>query len=181
MARHMGPSRVMPIGGAVRGAAWSDGPARWFAAMVLGVASVGGLVWSIATPTAGPGVVVATRAVETVSGSSAAGSGDHHRTPEPRSAGPSAGGAATLIDLNTATASELELLPRIGPALAARIIEYRDTQGPFRSVDAIDEVRGIGPATLAQIRPYAMVSEPERESEPASEPASESMSAPEPD
>lgn len=64
---------------------------------------------------------------------------------------------ARVININTATAAELELLPGIGPALAARIVEYRGRQGRFRSVDELDHVSGIGPRTLEKIRPHATV------------------------
>lgn len=61
------------------------------------------------------------------------------------------------IDLNSAPAAELELLPGVGPSLAAAIVADRGAQGPFDSVDALDRVRGIGPAVLARIRPHAVV------------------------
>ncbi len=54
-----------------------------------------------------------------------------------------------LVDVNRASATELERLPRVGPALAQRIIAWRDANGPFRSVDDLRHVRGIGPATAA--------------------------------
>lgn len=57
------------------------------------------------------------------------------------------------VDVNRATASELERLPGVGPALAARIIAHRDSAGAFDSVDQLDRVRGIGPALLAKLRP----------------------------
>jgi len=56
------------------------------------------------------------------------------------------------IDLNTATESELETLPGIGPARAAAIIEYRSQHGPFGSIDQLIDVSGIGPATMANVR-----------------------------
>lgn len=52
------------------------------------------------------------------------------------------------LDLNRASAAELELLPRIGPALARRVVEAR----PFASVDELVRVRGIGPRTLETLR-----------------------------
>ena len=58
------------------------------------------------------------------------------------------------IAINTAGAQELERLPRIGPALAARIVEYRNTHGPFSRVEQLEDVRGIGPRMLEQIEPY---------------------------
>jgi competence ComEA-like helix-hairpin-helix protein len=61
--------------------------------------------------------------------------------------------SATPLRLNTATAEELERLPGIGPSLAARIIAWRDSAGLFRNVEDIAKVRGIGPATLARLKP----------------------------
>lgn len=57
------------------------------------------------------------------------------------------------LDLNRATAEDLRLLPRIGPALAARIVEGR----PYRSVEDLVRVRGIGPRTLERLRPLVRV------------------------
>lgn len=64
-----------------------------------------------------------------------------------------------LIDLNAADEGTLTLLPRVGPALARRIVEHRAAEGPFSRVDDLLEVKGIGPKTLALIRPMAAVSE----------------------
>ena len=64
-----------------------------------------------------------------------------------------------ILDLNTATASQLERLPGIGPALAARIVEDRDRRGPFRRVEDLGRVKGIGPATVERVRPRARVGE----------------------
>jgi competence protein ComEA len=61
------------------------------------------------------------------------------------------------INLNTATAEQLEAIPGIGPVLAQRIIEYRQTRGRFQSVDELLEVRGIGPKRLESMRPYVVV------------------------
>lgn len=57
-----------------------------------------------------------------------------------------------VVDLNRAGASELESLPGVGPALAARILEARSRLGRFTSVDQLQEVRGIGPATVERLR-----------------------------
>jgi competence protein ComEA len=61
------------------------------------------------------------------------------------------------MDVNRATAAELELLPRIGPTLAGRIVEERERGGPFASVQDLQRVRGIGPATVARLDSLATV------------------------
>ncbi|MBO6573964.1 MAG: ComEA family DNA-binding protein [Rhodothermales bacterium] len=66
--------------------------------------------------------------------------------------GPVAQAPEKLIDLNTATSEELQTLPRIGPALAARILLHREQFGPFRSVADLEMVRGIGAATMEGLR-----------------------------
>ena len=65
-----------------------------------------------------------------------------------------AGGAAATVDVNTATAAQLEALPGIGPTLAAAIVQEREANGPFRSVDDLTRVHGIGPGRLAQLRDF---------------------------
>lgn len=60
--------------------------------------------------------------------------------------------AAEAIDLNQASAEELVQLDGIGPVYAERIVEYRDENGPFDSVDQLTDVNGIGPKTLDAIR-----------------------------
>ena len=61
------------------------------------------------------------------------------------------------LNLNTATAAQLEILPRIGPALAKRIIEDRDANGPFASLEDLARVRGIGPRTVERLAPMVEV------------------------
>lgn len=56
------------------------------------------------------------------------------------------------ININTATAPELEQLPGIGPALAHSIIEYREANGPFQSIDDLMNVPGIGPSKLSALQ-----------------------------
>ncbi len=61
------------------------------------------------------------------------------------------------VNINTATAEELQTLPRIGPAMAQRIIAWREAHGGFRSVDELDAVPGIGPSMLENLRPLVTV------------------------
>ncbi|ATG51845.1 competence protein ComEA [Brachybacterium vulturis] len=66
-------------------------------------------------------------------------------------------GSGAPIDLNTAGVAELEELPGVGPAIAQRIVEHREKNGSFTSVESLLEVSGIGPATLEEIRGRATV------------------------
>jgi competence protein ComEA len=68
-----------------------------------------------------------------------------------------AGGTAAPVDLNTASAAQLEALPGIGPSTAAAIVEHRNRRGPFASVESLADVPGIGESKLARIRPLVRV------------------------
>jgi competence protein ComEA len=61
------------------------------------------------------------------------------------------------LDLNTATAEQLDALPCLGSTLAERIVAYRQVNGKFRSVDELDQVEGIGPGCLEKIRSQLFV------------------------
>ncbi len=81
----------------------------------------------------------------------------------PGTSGGDAGGAGAAappgpINLNTATAGDLDVLPGIGPVLAERIVAWRTGHGPFSSVDALDAVPGIGAKLLENIRSLVAVS-----------------------
>lgn len=70
----------------------------------------------------------------------------------------SAAASAGTVNVNTATAEQLQLLPRIGPSVAQRVLEYRKENGKFASLEDLMLVRGIGEATFAQLKPYVSLS-----------------------
>lgn len=67
------------------------------------------------------------------------------------------GGAPGPININLASAGELEALPEIGPALAARIVEYRSQHGPFQSIDELAEISGISERMVDELRPLVTI------------------------
>jgi competence protein ComEA len=84
--------------------------------------------------------------------------GSGRATPPAAPAGP--------VDLDRASAAELDALPGIGPALAARIVADREANGAFGSLEALQEVRGIGPALAARLAPLITFSSPPRTPRP---------------
>ncbi len=68
--------------------------------------------------------------------------------------GPGGVSGGGRLDLNRAGTAELEALPGVGPALAARILEERRARGGFRTVDELLDVPGIGPVVLERLRPH---------------------------
>ena len=64
---------------------------------------------------------------------------------------------AATLDLNRAAASDLETIPGIGVTLAERIVAYRESCGPFSSVEDVTDVPGVGAGKLAQMEPYVTV------------------------
>jgi competence protein ComEA len=74
-----------------------------------------------------------------------------------RSGAPSAGRPQAKLDLNHATAADFERLPGIGPVLAKSLWEDRERHGPFRTVEDLKRVKGIGAKRLELVRPLVMV------------------------
>jgi competence protein ComEA len=81
--------------------------------------------------------------------------------PEP--VGPVANGSASAnspvgpLNINTATAAQLDSLPGVGPATARAIISYRSEHGPFATIEELASVKGIGPAKLTQLKELVRV------------------------
>jgi competence protein ComEA len=71
--------------------------------------------------------------------------------------GPAGEGSGGKINLNTATAEELAELPKVGPVLAQRIVDWRTQQGPFKSPEELDAVDGVGPKMLETLLPLVTV------------------------
>ncbi|MEE8155825.1 MAG: ComEA family DNA-binding protein [Phycisphaerales bacterium] len=74
---------------------------------------------------------------------------------------PGLGWPGLRIDVNSAEEAQLDLLPGIGPRLAARIVHERLSKGLFASVDDLARVSGLGPRLIARLRPYAVAEAPD--------------------
>lgn len=62
------------------------------------------------------------------------------------------------VNINTASVQELQLLPRVGPALAKRIVDFRAANGPFKASEELARVKGIGEKSFARLQPHVSVS-----------------------
>lgn len=83
--------------------------------------------------------------------------GEAESKPEAASDDSTESSADTPLNINTASAAELDGLEGIGPSIAERIVEYRTANGPFQSVEELQQVKGIGPALFAKIAPHVTV------------------------
>ncbi|MFE4195119.1 ComEA family DNA-binding protein [Paenarthrobacter sp. NPDC056912] len=108
----------------------------------LNLAAVLGDGVKIHVPVVGEGPQ-APMAEETASGAFSGGSGT--------AAGPS-GAGGTKVNINTATVEELGTLPRVGPVMAQRIVDWRKEHGPFASVEELDAIDGIGPKLMESLQ-----------------------------
>jgi comEA protein len=129
------------------------GPAWWIAYGVLCGLGAAGLILLLVSPRRGqpihlipaPTRPTSVELTSTIANTPTA-------SPEPTLAFP--------ININTATAAELEQLPGIGPTLAQSIVAYRETHGLFQTVTDIQKVPDIGPKTYEAIFPFIIVSQP---------------------
>lgn len=79
----------------------------------------------------------------------------------PQARAPKANAAAvSVVNINTATASELQKLPGIGAATATRIVEYRQKNGPFKKAEELMNIRGIGEKSFLKLKPLVTVTAP---------------------
>lgn len=129
---------------------WTAGAPKWAAIIVLSGASVAGLGWAFGRDSAAWGKQQTQPIPAPAPAAPSAALPAQDPTPAPIPA-PS---PRKLLNLNTATQSELELLPNIGPALAKRILDYRATHAPFRRLEDLDPIKGIGPRLLDRLRPF---------------------------
>ena len=137
MTRSGGSKRFVPSKSA--DADWTRTPAALFASIVLGCASIGGLAWSMArTIEHDASVITQAKMIE---------------------AGEPLPSAIVRVEINSANAAQLDLLPAIGPKLALRIVEDRVANGRFETLKDLDRVKGIGPKTLEKIRPRVVIAD----------------------
>ncbi len=137
-----------------RDADWTRTPAAIFASVVLGVAALGGLGWSWNRTIERDASLISQPIAKSLPVSQAESQAFE---PQPMS-------AIKRIDLNTASLGELDLLPRIGPALAARIIADREENGAYETIDELERVRGIGPKTIEKLRSRVILGEADDDS-----------------
>lgn len=132
----------------------NETPAWWIAYGVLCGLGAAGLILLLAAPRRGepiqlipgpPRGATSTQLATEIESTPTA-------SPEPTIAFP--------LNINTATAQELDQLPGIGPSLAQGIVAYRDAHGPFSSIEDIQNVPDIGPKTYEAISPFITVDEP---------------------
>ncbi len=112
-------------------------------------------------PGIGPGLLAAVGSHVMFSGGLGAPASGQFARPGPQSGGSPAeslpGGPPPRLNLNSASVSELDRLPGIGPARAAAILQEREARGPFTSVEELSRVPGLGPSAIARLRDRVIV------------------------
>lgn len=121
---------------------------------VIALLAFAGAAWLIVAPKPSPGIEIIPPPSPAASSFAPASGAD-----APAGDASDGDGGALVVNLNSASASELTALPGIGETLAGRIVAWREENGPFARVDQVMAVSGIGPATYERIRPYARVRE----------------------
>lgn len=144
---------------------WTRGPAAWAAGLIIVIAGILGLRAGLDRIDPPPFVQRAGASGVDRAGAGApepAPASGIHAADDPPTSDHAGGAPSALvrIDINSATAAELDLLPGIGPALAERILASRRDIGPFRSIDDLDRVKGIGPRTIEKLRAHISIGSP---------------------
>jgi competence ComEA-like helix-hairpin-helix protein len=122
--------------------------ALWFLAMVA-LSGSGVRLWRASLP---PRAVIDSSALERQIVRVDSARAMRHKKPTPRPQTPRADTAAPPVDLDRASATEIEALPGIGPALAQRIVAARDSAGSFGQLEALCGINGVGPALVEKLR-----------------------------
>jgi len=125
-------------------------------ALLLALGAVHDL-WRASRPLPAPLTALESRDPVTAGGDGEGGAGRGRSPDKTREPGPGAGPAAPAIDINRASARELDALPGVGPVLAARIVAYRQREGRFHHREELMAVRGIGPRLYARLAPRVAV------------------------
>jgi competence protein ComEA len=112
----------------------------------LAAAAIVAVVLASASPSAGPATQSSTSQTQT--------------PPPPAAPAKPPAPVPAPINLNTATAADLEKLPGVGPAVAARIVEYRQKNGAFKKVEDLMNIRGIGEKTFLRLKPLITIVPP---------------------
>lgn len=132
--------------------------ALWFLA-VIAVSGSGVRLWRAQVPEV-PAADSAALAYQIARVDSARARADGRKSSRSGATKAPASPVTTPVDLDRASAVELEALPGIGPALAARIVAHRDSAGPFGHLAALCAVRGVGPVLVERLRPLVTFSVP---------------------
>lgn len=127
-----------------------SGPAKWVALGIVAGGSLVGIVWSLQSSSKPAPPVERAMSLNTIA---APQSVDEQRRSEAESARTIATSASRLVNLNTATEAELDMLPGVGKVTARAILDYRARHGAFRVLSELDKIKGIGPATIEKLRP----------------------------